>query len=303
MKIAILGECMVELSQQADGRFNMGFGGDTLNTAVYLARNGGQCDYFTALGEDEYSQNMMLNWAEEGIGTKQIKVYKDCLPGLYVIKNDDDGERHFHYWRQNAPVKQLLSRSPEVFQELQRYPLVFLTGITLSLFNDEDRELLYSFLSGYRENGGIVAFDNNFRPKNWRSMNHALNNYKRMMSCTDIALLSFDDELELYGEHTVVDCIARWQNSGANEVIVKRGAEGCVVASNDSIEAIHQEHVVKPVDTTSAGDSFNGAYLANKLNNKSIQECVKAANFCASVVVMHKGAIVPREINLVLGHQ
>ena len=48
-KVACLGECMIELREMADGHFSRGYGGDTLNTAVYLARLGVAVDYVTAL--------------------------------------------------------------------------------------------------------------------------------------------------------------------------------------------------------------------------------------------------------------
>lgn len=49
--LAAIGECMLELSEHPDGRITRAFGGDTLNTAVYLARLGVPVDYITALGE------------------------------------------------------------------------------------------------------------------------------------------------------------------------------------------------------------------------------------------------------------
>ena len=51
-KVACIGECMIELKQADGGLFSRGYGGDTLNTAVYLARLGVGVDYITALGDD-----------------------------------------------------------------------------------------------------------------------------------------------------------------------------------------------------------------------------------------------------------
>ena len=49
MKVACIGECMIEFSAARDGLFARGFGGDTLNTAVYLSRLGIDTAYVTAL--------------------------------------------------------------------------------------------------------------------------------------------------------------------------------------------------------------------------------------------------------------
>ena len=69
-KVACIGECMIELKQAEGGLFSRGYGGDTLNTAVYLARLGVGVDYITALGDDALSDEMIAGWAAEGVGTE-----------------------------------------------------------------------------------------------------------------------------------------------------------------------------------------------------------------------------------------
>lgn len=91
-RIACIGECMIELREEADGRLSRGYGGDTLNTAVYLARLGGRVDYVTALGDDPWSDEMIAGWQSEGIRTNLVLRLPECLPGLYVIQTDASGE-------------------------------------------------------------------------------------------------------------------------------------------------------------------------------------------------------------------
>ena len=64
--VACIGECMIELKQAGGGLYSRGFGGDTLNTAVYLARLGVAVDYITALGDDPLSDEMIAGWAGRG---------------------------------------------------------------------------------------------------------------------------------------------------------------------------------------------------------------------------------------------
>ena len=92
MKIAIIGECMLELSIADTQASELKFGGDTLNTAVYLSRCGGQADYFTVLGDDSFSEKMLASWQQEGVGTKRVKIKAGAVPGLYMIENDASGE-------------------------------------------------------------------------------------------------------------------------------------------------------------------------------------------------------------------
>src|SRR4051812_50110599 len=94
---------MIELREMADGRFARSYGGDTLNTAIYLARLGVAVDYVTALGDDPWSDEMIAGWAAEGIGTEQVARVPGRVPGLYIIQTDARGERSFLYWRGNAP--------------------------------------------------------------------------------------------------------------------------------------------------------------------------------------------------------
>src|SRR3954452_25326751 len=86
MRIASIGECMIELRQMPGGHLTRSFGGDTLNTAVYLARLGAEVDYITALGDDPLSDEMIAGWQAEGIGTERVMRLKGKLPGLYMIE-------------------------------------------------------------------------------------------------------------------------------------------------------------------------------------------------------------------------
>src|SRR5258707_2128696 len=92
-RVACIGECMIELKQAGSGLFSRGYGGDTLNTAVYLARLGAGVDYITALGDDPLSDEMIARWAAEGVGTGLVVRLRGKLPGLYMIQTDVQGER------------------------------------------------------------------------------------------------------------------------------------------------------------------------------------------------------------------
>jgi hypothetical protein len=105
MKVASIGECMVEFSQAEDGLFRRGFGGDTLNTALYLARLGIDTSYVTALGDDALSQAMLAAWRGEGIRTDQVIRVAGRVPGLYMIERDAGGARSFLYWPDRAPAR------------------------------------------------------------------------------------------------------------------------------------------------------------------------------------------------------
>src|SRR5882757_2075975 len=108
-RVACIGECMIELKQAGGGLFSRGYGGDTLNTAVYLARLGAGVDYITALGDDPLSDEMIAGWAAEGVGTTRVLRLSGKLPGLYMIQTDASGERRFFHWRDSSAVRSLMN--------------------------------------------------------------------------------------------------------------------------------------------------------------------------------------------------
>src|ERR1700692_3536727 len=101
--VVSVGEVMIELTRGADGRYGLAFGGDTFNTAVYLARAGVPVSYATALGDDPYSDRLMAFADAEGVASDLVARLPGRMPGLYVIETDAAGERRFYYWRDTSP--------------------------------------------------------------------------------------------------------------------------------------------------------------------------------------------------------
>jgi len=223
--IAVIGECMIELSQKGDA-LNRGFGGDTLNTSVYIARQVSpdalNVHYVTALGTDSFSNEMVQAWQKEGVKTDLTQRLDNKLPGLYVIETDETGERTFYYWRNDAAARYWLDspHSEEICQKLAQFDYLYLSGISLAILNDESRDRLMSLLKACRSRGGKVIFDNNYRPRLWASKEQTQSAYNAMLSCTDIAFLTLDDEDMLWGQKPYEEVIARTHALGVSEVVV-----------------------------------------------------------------------------------
>ncbi|MGL4719439.1 MAG: sugar kinase, partial [Kluyvera intermedia] len=218
-KIAVIGECMIELSEKG-AQVNRGFGGDTLNTSVYIARQVSPAElsvnYVTALGTDTFSQQMMDAWQAENVNTDLIQRMSDRMPGLYYIETDDTGERTFYYWRNEAAAKFWLEseQSAAICEQLASFDYLYLSGISLAILSPASREKLLALLSQCRANGGKVIFDNNYRPRLWASKEETQQVYQQMLECTDIAFLTLDDEDALWGEKPVEEVIARTHAAG-----------------------------------------------------------------------------------------
>ena len=148
-KAACIGECMIELKQADGGLYSRGYGGDTLNTAVYLARLGVGVDYLTALGDDPMSDEMIAGWRAEGVGTGRVMRIRGKLPGIYLIRTDERGERRFFHWRENSAARSLmdLPETTDILNSLASYDVVYFSAITLSLYNANGRARLFEALS------------------------------------------------------------------------------------------------------------------------------------------------------------
>ncbi len=298
INIAIIGECMVEL-QKKNGQLQQAFGGDTLNTALYLSRltraHDVNVSYVTALGYDEFSSEMLNIWQKEGIDTSNVLQVKDKNPGIYYIETDETGERYFHYWRNEAAAKFLFEQpeSGELVESLLGYDALYLSGITLAILTPTGREKLIEFLTLFKARGGQVYFDNNFRPKLWTDQQEAMHWYGKVLSMTDIAMLTFDDEQALYGDTQLDDCINRTSELGVKEIIIKRGADDCLVVDGQNREYVASNPVSNVVDTTAAGDSFSAGFLAKRLTGGNAQQSAYSGHCMAGQVIQHKGAIIP----------
>jgi 2-dehydro-3-deoxygluconokinase len=302
-KIAVIGECMIELSQKG-AEVSRGFGGDTLNTSVYIARQVNADDlevhYVTALGEDNFSQQMLDAWQQENVHTELTQRLEHRLPGLYYIETDSTGERTFYYWRNEAAARFWLEsdQAQAICAELAQFDYVYLSGISLAILNAASREKLMALLAQCRANGCKVIFDNNYRPRLWASREETQQVYQQMLACTDIAFLTLDDEDLLWGEKPVEEVIHRTQAAGVREVVIKRGADSCLVAiqgeSTLEVPAVKLPKE-KVIDTTAAGDSFSAGYLAVRLTGGSAEEAAKRGHLTASTVIQYRGAIIPKE--------
>ena len=295
-RIACIGECMIELRQVPGGLYSRAFGGDTLNTAVYLARLGVQVDYVSALGDDPLSEEMIAAWHAEGVGTRNVARLPGKLPGLYMIQTDDKGERKFFHWRDSSAARSLmdLPATEDILNSFATYDIVYLSAITLSILSEHGRERLLAALKHARLLGTRFAFDTNFRARSWPDLNVARGAFSAAFETADIVLASTEDLLPLYPAESNTALMAAIPSP---EVVLKLAEPACILRFAGSSQEVRAEPLTKPVvDTTAAGDSFAAAYLAARLGGAAPVDAAKAGHHLAGIVVCYPGAIVPRHV-------
>lgn len=301
-RIALLGECMIELRGEMFGTMQQNFGGDTLNTAVYLARlaadTGIDVLYATQLGTDAYSDAMVAAWQREGIDTRLVRREPGRMPGLYTIQVDERGERVFYYWRDSSAAKEYFHGESSPLEEaIDGLDALYYSGISLAVLPEAGRERLLRCAARLRGRGGLVCFDNNYRARLWgEGPAGARRWYDRAFGCCDLALITLEDHQALYATADGAAAVRHAFELPVAEVVIKRGAESTRLRVSGATEIdVPTYPVAKVVDTTGAGDSFAGGYLAARLQGMSPEVAARAGNKLASIVVQHPGAIIPRE--------
>jgi 2-dehydro-3-deoxygluconokinase len=289
-----IGECMVEMASTGGDSFRQGFAGDSFNTAWYARRalpSDWRVDYFTTLGDDAVSGRMLRFMEEQGIGTGHIRRLKGRAPGLYMIELDN-GERSFTYWRDTSAARSLADDVGALFAAIEQAAAIYVSGITLAILAPDRRRTLLEGLGRAKAAGKVVAFDSNIRLRLWPDLQELRTAIQEAARVATISLPTIPDESEIFGEKSAKEVSFRYKNCGCEEVVVRAGADPDLVVNGAHQLSIAPAEVVVPVDTTGAGDSFNGTYLAARLMGESPEAAARRAHAVAGKVIRHYGALV-----------
>ena len=299
---ASIGECMIELSGGKHDTWQMGFAGDTFNTAWYaraMLSESERVAYVTALGDDPFSQRMRKFMADAGVGTERIRTAEGRRPGLYAITLQG-AERTFTYWRGESAARTLADDPQWLKGALAGAKLLYFSGITLGILAPAMRDRLLDALAERRAAGATIAFDTNFRAALWPERSAAREAMLSAYRVADVVLPSFDDEKALFGDRSPEATADRIAASGVREIVVKNGSEASLLATHGVREEVPPVRPERVVDTTGAGDSFGGAYLAGRLIGLSPVESARLGHAVAAQVVGVHGALAKVDMQAAL---
>lgn len=282
--ILCLGEPMIEFVRQDDGRYLRGFGGDTSNAAIAAARQGGRVGYLSAIGADRFGQALRDFWTAEGIDHSGVRTDPEAATGIYFVDPDPAG-RFFTYYRAGSAASRM---RPEHLpaEALATAKVLHLSGITLAV-----SESLRETASAAIDRAACVSLDTNLRLKLW-SAGQAREVTHNAAARADILITSIDDSETLSGLTDPVRIAAFYHDLGPELVLVTRGGEGCHLSVNGQGTHIPAAPA-KPVDSTGAGDSFAGSFLAWWLETGDPEQAATRAAIVAAAVVSGLGAVDP----------
>ncbi|PWU18887.1 MAG: hypothetical protein C5B49_06495 [Bdellovibrio sp.] len=304
LDIFCFGETMVEFYRHPDAEdFHTSFGGDTFTTAAMAARMGASSGYGTLLGEDIFTDFLFNRMSATGVDLGGCKKVPGAN-GIYFITVDAKGERSFQYYRSGSAASRLASQD-FTDADLAASRLIYTSGITSAL-SGSSAALVTSMLTRARAKQRLTAYDLNFRARLW-SADDCISHFRGLIDQVKILFLSEDDipiltaslgQGSAAGNHqisqaSIANLIQHCWSRGLAEVIVRLGPRCAWVGDKTSGQIFHQASLpVQAVDTTGAGDTFNGTYLACRIKHqRSVQDSARWAAAAAALQVTRSGSV------------
>jgi 2-dehydro-3-deoxygluconokinase len=304
--IIVMGECMVEFGRAGDATgegnlYKKSFAGDVFNTGIYIKRcvkELANVNFLSAIGSDENSKEMLAMMEKESLKTNLVYQSTSAQMGLYLINVDDEGERSFSYWRETSAAKQVVRFLSDdldnpAFKNVDSF---FFSGISIAILSERDRQKLWHFIVKLKAAGTKIIFDPNYRPTLWSTLNETRAAYAAAFELADIALPGVDDHMVLYNAKNAEDVAGFLEQFAINEIIIKNGSQGMLLSVGGIRSYVDVDPVANVVDTTSAGDAFNGAYLSARLLGRTAEQAANFAAKASACVIQHKGAIVDETV-------
>ncbi|MEM7667883.1 MAG: sugar kinase [Pseudomonadota bacterium] len=286
-----LGEPLVEfvdVGGSGEASYRCGLGGDTSNAAIAAARQGGRVGYLSVLGSDRFGDRIMAGWIREGIDTTHVRRNPDAPTGIYFVHPDPVG-REFSYFRAGSAASRMMAEDLPL-DYLREARALHLSGISLAV-SESMRKAALTAARTVKEAGGTVSLDTNLRLKLWTA-DIARTEILGAMSLVGIVITSIEDSRVLTGLDEAGKIIDFYQQFGPKIVIVTQGDAGCTVDDGNTRTVIDAA-AAEAVDSTGAGDSFAGAFLARWLATSDVIGSAEYAAFVAAKVVSGYGAVDP----------
>ena len=291
--IAIIGECLIELSANgtlADtSTLNKYFGGDTVTTAVAIARLGGNVTYVTKVGNDGFSEFILSSLRKEGIDTSLIKT-GDEQNGMYIVSRTPEKNELLYYKRKTAAAKLSIEDLPE--DCIKKLKLIYSTGVVQSL-SACSRELVREAFKIAKENDVLTAYDPNYTSCFMNSAD-TKEYFEEIVEFTDIIFLSLkNDAVKLYEIDSMEKVMKYFWDKGVKIVVVKSHVDnGYYTGYKGEISFTNFYNNQKAIDITASGDVFNGGFLYALTNGHTPVEATKFAAVAAGLQTQNYGAVL-----------
>ncbi len=286
VKILCIGEVMLELSDMGGGLYRKSYAGDTFNVAHYLnvvSHGRIQAEYLTAIGVDAQSDACLEFLKDKGVLTSRCLRDPNRTLGLFILSNDDHGEKQYAYWRGQSAARAIFDQ----IQDLSSYDLIYFSGITAAITEHKDN--LITSIMNARQQGAKIVYDFNYRQLLWGAQ-AARDFAGRVLPHTDIIKISGEELENLYPGEKIGGLSNMYPH--AEWVLTCGGEKAEVWCKGDLVAQKIFRPIEKIIDSSAAGDAFIATYIAAKLDDINPVSALVRAHAVASQVVCAKGSIV-----------
>lgn len=287
----VTGDAVVDLIPDGENHYLKCPGGAPANVAVAIARLGGQSAFFGRVGNDPLGRFMNQTLSQEQVDSRYLILDNDQRTSTVVVDLDDSGERSFTFMVKPSADQFLQTSDIPNFKQGD-----WLHVCSIALANEPSRSSTFEAIDRIKKAGGSFSFDPNLRPEVWLKPQEMVATVMRAVANADVVKFS-EEELTLL---TQTDSIEQGLNAiKALEiplVIITQGAKGALVVTKES-QTLVSGKVVKPVDTTGAGDAFVGGLLYQLSQTPDWQKAenvalaVECAHGCGALATTQKGAM------------
>jgi len=293
-KICSIGECMIEITNTYNNNFQQSFAGDTLNFCSYLNKKNFNVDYLSSVGKSEINKDFFNLLKSKKISKKLIHIHPHNETGLYLIKNDKNGEKNFYYWRDNSAAKNYLNelnyKKLEII--LKKYHYIYFSGITLSIISKNKQKDFCNLIKKLKEYNVKIIFDLNIRIKRWPNKKHLNASINLFLPFIDI-LFSTGEDMKNWKNNDNLSFFKKFiKCNKINHAIFRKNASLNYAILGGQIYKIVNKVNKKIVDSSGAGDGYNAAYISEFLTSRDVNCSLKAGHLLGSKIVMKKGAII-----------
>ncbi|MEM6593501.1 MAG: sugar kinase [Pseudomonadota bacterium] len=291
--ILALGEALIEfvkvdLDEAGRPLYRQGFGGDTSNAIIAAARQGARTGYLTAVGGDPFGDLLLGLWQAEGVSTSSVEVRAQDPTGSYFVIPDPAG-RQFSYARRGSAASLY---GPDDLDEAAIAAAKVLHVSALSqAISPNMRAAVTRAAEIARTSGTLVSYDTNLRLNLW-TLEEARATIEAFLPLADIVLPSDDEAATLTGETGEAAILDYFGAHDPKVLLLKRGAKGPLLRTGGQQQSF-EVPVVKAIDSTGAGDSFAGGFLAYYFETGDAAEATRRAMKVAAGTVSGYGAVDP----------
>ena len=289
LDVLCLGEPLLEFNQIKEGNkktYSSGYGGDTSNTAISIARQGMSVGFISKVGKDQFGWELLELWKREKVDYSHVSIHPEAPTGIYFVTHDADGH-HFTYYRSGSAACQMTPLDlPK--DDLSQTRILHLSAITQAI-SVSSCETAFAAIFQARKNGVKVSYDTNLRLKLW-SLDRARDVINRTVPMCDVIMPSLEEATSLTGLVDPEEITDYFFQLGAKLVVLKQGSHGALVS--DGKENLNiPGHKVKAIDATGAGDTFDGAFLSEWIRKDDPFSAAEYANAAAALSTTNYGAV------------